>query len=379
MKKTLFPVLTATLLLCSCHNEKSSQVELMNPSDFEINVAGKETGLYTLSSETGITMQVTNFGSRIVSLWTPDRNGKLDDIVLGHRTINEYINYEGERFIGCVVGRYANRIANGEFRIDDETYHVPQNNNGQSLHGGLKGLDQVVWNVDSVTDNAIALSYFSQDGEEGYPGNLNIKMRYAIENNDLIIEYRATTDKATVVNLSHHGFFNLKGEGNGSTNDHILMINADSITPVNNVLIPLGELMSVTGTPFDFRQPTAIGDRIDMDDEQLKNGNGYDHNWVLNRKTSDEVELAATVYDPTTGRLMEVYTNQPGLQFYSGNFFNGEGNGKYGATMNYREAIALETQKFPDSPNHPQFPSTLLNPGEEYTHICIYRFLVNRE
>ena len=355
----------------------ADNVKLVDARNFESTIDGKQVALYTLKSETGMIMQVTNFGGHVVSLWTPDKNGTMGDVVLGHNTLKEYVDFQGERFIGCVVGRYANRIAKGEFTIDSITYHVPLNNNGQSLHGGLKGLDQVVWDVDSVGTDMIQLSILSPDGAEGYPGNLKVTMTYALTpDNEFKITYRATTDKPTVVNLSHHGFFNLKGECAGTINDHLLTINADYITPVDSVLIPTGELMPVAGTPFDFNRPTAIGDRVNDDNEQLRCGNGYDHNWVLRRSTADDVELAATVYEPTSGRVMEVYTNQPGLQFYGGNFFDGNGIGKCGDTFKYREAIALETQKFPDGPNQPQFPSVRLNPDEEYYHVCIYKFSV---
>lgn len=355
----------------------ADNVKLVDARNFESTIDGKQVALYTLKSETGMIMQVTNFGGHVVSLWTPDKNGTMGDVVLGHNTLKEYVDFQGERFIGCVVGRYANRIAKGEFTIDSITYHVPLNNNGQSLHGGLKGLDQVVWDVDSVGTDMIQLSILSPDGAEGYPGNLKVTMTYALTpDNEFKITYRATTDKPTVVNLSHHGFFNLKGECAGTINDHLLTINADYITPVDSVLIPTGELMPVAGTPFDFNQPTAIGDRVNDDNEQLRCGNGYDHNWVLRRSTDNDVELAATVYEPTSGRVMEVYTNQPGLQFYGGNFFDGNGIGKCGDTFKYREAIALETQKFPDGPNQPQFPSVRLNPDEEYYHVCIYKFSV---
>ena len=355
----------------------ADNVKLVDAQNFESTIDGKQVALYTLKSESGMTMQVTNFGGHVVSLWTPDKNGTMGDVVLGHNTLKEYVDFQGERFIGCVVGRYANRIAKGEFTLDSITYHVPLNNNGQSLHGGLKGLDQVVWDVDSVGTDMIQLSILSPDGAEGYPGNLKVTMTYALTpDNEFKITYRATTDKPTVVNLSHHGFFNLKGECAGTINDHLLTINADYITPVDSVLIPTGELMPVAETPFDFNQPTAIGDRVNNDNEQLRCGNGYDHNWVLRRSTDNDVELAATVYEPTSGRVMEVYTNQPGLQFYGGNFFDGNGIGKCGDTFKYREAIALETQKFPDGPNQPQFPSVRLNPDEEYYHVCIYKFSV---
>lgn len=372
-------ILMALLVLVTLSACKKASVEptLLDAKKFETTVDSKNVNLYTLKSGNGLYMQVTNFGGRVVSLWCPDKKGDYADVVLGHKSIQEYTQYEGERFIGCVVGRYANRIANGQFTIDGATYNVPKNNNGQSLHGGLKGLDMVVWNVDEVKDNEIKLSYTSLDGEEGYPGTLKIQMTYTLtEDNEFKITYNAVTDKPTVVNLSHHGFFNLKGEGSGTINDHILQINADSITPVNEVLIPTGKLMGVEGTPFDFNKPTAIGERVNEENEQLKFGKGYDHNWVLNRKTKDGLELAASVYEPTSGRVMEVWTDQPGIQFYGGNFFEGKGEGKTGATFNYREAIALETQKFPDSPNQPAFPSVRLNPGEHYKHTCIYKFSV---
>lgn len=375
MKNFIFTSLFIALFgLISC-NKQNSDIILMDENDFKTSIDGKSVDLYTLKNSEGMTMQVTNFGGRIVSLWVPDKNGKFADVVFGHKNLDGYTNYVGERFIGCVVGRYANRIANGEFSLDSITYNVPKNNNGQSLHGGLKGLDQVVWTVDSVAGDMIAMHYVSPDGEEGYPGTLTIKMKYTLTpDNGVEINYSATTDKPTVVNLSNHSIFNLKGEGKGTINDLLLTINADSITPVNANLIPTGELMAVDGTPFDFRKPTAIGSRVDADDQQLKNCRGYDHNFVLSRKSKSDVELVASVADPESGRVMEVYTDQPGLQFYGGNFFDGNGLGKYGDTFKYREGFALETQKFPDSPNHPNFPSTRLNPGETYTQTCIYKF-----
>lgn len=377
MKNKLLILFFVLIGLFACNNELKKPI-LLEAKNFKMLMDSKNVDLFTLQSGNGLYMQVTNFGGRVVSLWYPDKNGNYSDLVLGHKTIHEYVNYnKGERFVGCVVGRYANRIANGQFNVDGVTYNVPKNNNGQSLHGGLRGLDMVVWNVDQVTDNEIKLSYTSPDGEEGYPGILKINMVYTLtKSNEFKITYNAITDKPTVVNLSHHGFFNLKGEGKGSINDHMLVINADNITPVNEVLIPTGKLMSVEGTPFDFTCATTIGERIDAEDEQLKFGKGYDHNWVLNRKTTDKVEFAASVYEPSSGRYMEVWTDQPGIQFYGGNFFEGKGEGKYGSTFNYREALALETQKFPDSPNQPVFPSTRLTPDEEYKHTCIYKFSI---
>ena len=371
MKKILNIVaVLATMISCS----QKSRVTLFPASDFETTIDGKEVSLYTLKNA-DITMQVTNFGGRVVSLWTPDRDGAYEDIVLGYNNIDNYINNPGERFLGAVVGPYANRIAAGTYTIGEETYNFPQNNNGQTLHGGLKGLDMVVWDVSAVNDTSLVLTYTHADGQEGMPGNLEIFMSYTLtSDNEFRVEYFAQTDKPTHVNISHHSFFNLKGEGNGTINDHVLYINASRTTPVNEVLIPSGEIVSVEGTPFDFRQPKAIATDLYVENEQLKNGGGYDHNWVLDRQTPDGLELAASVLEPASGRYMEVWTDQPALQFYGGNFFDGTTCGKYGKALNYRESIALETQKYPDTPNHADFPSTLLNPGEDYTHVCVYRF-----
>lgn len=376
MKKLLFFVACCLAMSACMRKTAQESVVLFDADAFETVIDGKQTSLRTLKAG-DLTMQVTNFGGRVVSLWVPDKDGYHEDIVLGYNNIDTYINNPGERFLGAVVGPYANRIADGTYTIGDETYTFPQNNNGQTLHGGLKGLDLVVWDVEEVTDSTIVLSYLHADGQEGMPGNLKIVMTYALTSgNEFKVDYVAETDKTTHVNISHHSFFNLKGEGNGTINDHILYINASKTTPVNAVLIPSGEIADVTGTPFDFRQAKAIGQDIDVEDEQLKNGGGYDHNWILDRQTPDQMELAASVYEPASGRFMEVYTDQPALQFYGGNFFDGTTEGKYGKALRYRESIALETQKYPDTPNHDNFPSTLLNPGETYTHSCVYRFSV---
>lgn len=371
MKKIVILV-AAVAAFFSC--APKSEVVLLPAADFEKEIDGKQVALYTLQ-EGDITMQVTNFGARVVTLWTPDKKGNHEDIVLGYNKIDTYVNNPGERFLGAVVGPYANRIADGTFTLDGVTYELPKNNNGQTLHGGLKGLDMVVWDVDTVTANSIVLSYLRPDGQEGMPGNLKIVMTYTLTpDNEFRVDYLAETDKKTHVNISHHSFFNLKGEGNGTINDHVLYINASRTTPVDANLIPTGEIVEVEGTPFDFREPKAIGQDVNAENEQLKNGAGYDHNWVLDRKTADGLELAASVYEPASGRYMEVWTDQPALQFYGGNFFDGTTTGKYGRTLNYRESIALETQKYPDTPNHANFPSTLLNPGEKYTHVCVYKF-----
>ncbi|GAP71558.1 aldose 1-epimerase [Candidatus Symbiothrix dinenymphae] len=372
-RKMVSLVLFGTLFSCS----QKQELQLFNAADFDTTVDGEKVSLYTLSSGTGITMQVTNYGARVVALWVPDKNGKAADVVLGYENIDRYINNTGERFLGAVVGTYANRIAKGQFSIDGTSYQLPLNNNGQTLHGGLKGIDRVVWKVENVTANELLLSYTSPDGQDGFPGALAIKMCYALTpENEFKVTYEAVTDKPTVVNLSHHSFFNLKGEGNGTILDHVLAINASRTTPVDNLLIPTGEIDSVEGTPFDFRTPTAIGERIEDENIQLKNGSGYDHNWVIDRRTEKEVEFAASLYEPESGRFMEVFTDQPAIQFYCGNFFDGTSTGKYGKPLNFRESVALETQKYPDSPNHANFPSTRLNPGEVYTQTCIYKFSV---
>ena len=372
MKKIL-GVLALFFALTSC-TSTGDEIVIFPESDFNAEVDGKQVSIYTLKAG-DLVMQVTNFGARVVSLWTPDKNGHYEDIVLGYNNIDNYINNPGERFLGAVVGPYANRIAGGTYTIDDQVYNFPQNNNGQTLHGGLKGLDMVVWDVVSVDQDCIVLSYIRPDGQDGMPGNLEIVMTYTLTaQNEFKVDYVAQTDKATHVNISHHSFFNLKGEGNGTITDNIMVINASHTTPVNEVLIPSGEIADVTGTPFDFREPHAIGERIDADDEQLKNGLGYDHNWVLDRKTEDQLDFAASVYEPASGRFVEVYTDQPAMQFYSGNFFDGKTCGKYGKELRFRESIALETQKYPDTPHHAAFPSTLLKPGEKYTHACVYRF-----
>lgn len=371
MKRILsFFVLCAVIASCA----PKAEIALMSAENFNTTVDGKSVTLYTLKNA-DLIMQVTNFGARVVSLWTPDRDGNYEDIVLGYNNIDQYINNPGERFLGAVVGPYANRIANGTYTIDGQAYTFPQNNNGQTLHGGLKGVDMVVWDVVAVTDSSIVLSYLHPDGQDGMPGNLKIDMTYTLTaGNEFKVDYEAQTDKATHVNMSHHSFFNLKGEGNGTINDHVLMIRASKTTPVDEVLIPYGTIADVEGTPFDFREPKAIGRDLDVDDRQLRHGAGYDHNWVLDKESCCSVELAASVYEPSTGRYMEVYTDQPALQFYGGNFFDGTTCGKYGRPLNHRESFALETQKYPDSPNHDNFTDTLLRPGEKYEHVCIYRF-----
>lgn len=351
---------------------------MVKKEDFDRKVDGKHISLYTLKNKNGLKLSVTNFGARVVELWTPDKDGQFKDIVLGYATIDQYLNNIGERFYGAVCGRYANRIAKGHFTIEGKEYTLPINNNGQTLHGGIKGLDLVIWDVVSASDSAIDFEYTSPDLAEGFPGTLSIQMRYELtEDNEFKITYKAKTDKATHVNLTHHSFFNLHGEGVGTINDHILQIKADRYTPVDNFLIPIGELAPVKGTPLDFTTPTEIGARVNDSCEQLTIGSGYDHNWVLADKKRDQAEFAASVFEPKSGRYMEVWTDQPGIQFYGGNFLDGKTKAKYdNNSYDRRGALALEAQHFPDSPNQPNFPSTLLLPDQEYNHICIYKFSV---
>ena len=372
--KLIIAAMSLALAGCCCNEKSAPALDLMKAENFQAEVDGKQVDLYTLTNG-DLTMQVTNFGARVVSLWTPDKDGNFADIVLGYENLDRYVNNTGERFLGAVVGRVANRIGAGKFTLNGVEYTTPQNNNGQTLHGGLKGVDMVVWDVVEVKPESIVLHYLAADGEDGFPGNLDITMTYTLtEDNEFRVDYKATTDATTVVNLSHHSFFNLKGEAGGTITDHILTIKADKITPVDAFLIPTGELMDVEATPFDFREPTAIGDRIDAEHEQLVNGKGYDLNWVLAREDNGEIMNVATLYEPQSGRAMDVLTDQIGLQFYSGNFFDGTYNGKYGEPLRFRESVALETQKFPDAPNQPAFPSVVLNPEEEYTQVRIYKF-----
>ncbi|MGO9271729.1 MAG: aldose epimerase family protein [Terriglobia bacterium] len=335
---------------------------------------GQTIDLYTLTNKNGVQVGIINYGGRVVSIRVPDRQGQMADVVLGFDNGDGYLG--ANPYFGAIVGRYANRIAKGRFTLDGVEYKLAQNDGPNSLHGGVKGFDKVVWKAVELAkqNSALELTYVSKDGEEGYPGNLSVKVTYTLsDDNELWIDYRATTDKDTVLNLSNHSYFNLAGEGNGDILQHQLMIAASRFTPVDATLIPTGELRNVEGTPFDFRQPTAIGARIDNDDEQLKLGRGYDHNFVLDRKGTG-LTLAARVVEPKSGRVLEVKTDQPGIQFYTGNFLDGTVHGKGGKVYGHRFAFCLETQHFPDSPNHPGFPSTELKPGENYHRITVFRF-----
>jgi aldose 1-epimerase len=335
---------------------------------------GRPITLYTLTNSHGVEVRAMNYGGIIVSLRVPDRKGELGDIVLGHETLDGYV--PNPPYFGAIVGRYANRIANGTFTLDGKTYTLPKNDGPNTLHGGVdRTFNKVVWDGEAIAGkNAVAFTYLSKDGEEGFPGNLKVKVSYTLnDNNELVIDYEATTDKATPINVSQHSYFNLAGEGNGDILSHEIMINADRFTPVDKNLIPTGELRPVKGTPFDFTTPTRIGTRIDENYEQLVLGHGYDHNFVINRKGSG-LELAARVYEATSGRLMEVSTTQPGVQFYTGNFLDGTITGKHGHVYKHRYGLCLETQHFPDSPNHKDFPSAILRPGETFHQTTVFKF-----
>ncbi|MFB0517353.1 MAG: aldose epimerase family protein [Candidatus Neomarinimicrobiota bacterium] len=336
---------------------------------------GRPVDLFTLTNANGIEAKITNYGCIVVSLKVPDRNGQLNDVVLGYNTLEEYL--QNNPYFGSIVGRYGNRIARGRFVLDGVEYTLATNDGENHLHGGLKGFDKVLWQAEEISSKdgpALKLTYLSGDGEEGYPGNLSVEMVYTLTNaNELKIDYFATTDKKTIVNLTHHSYFNLAGAGEGDILGHEMMINADHFVPVGPGLIPTGEARSVEGTPLDFTSPTPIGARINEDDEQLRVGGGYDHNWVLNNYDGS-LRLAARVYEPATGRVLELHTTEPGMQFYSGNFLDGSNIGKGGKVYQYRSAIALEAQHYPDSPNNPQFPSTVLEPGQEYRQTTVYKF-----
>ena len=361
-------VLPALLMLASY---MASGAELMG------KVGEEKVEIYTLTNAHGIEVRIMTYGATIVSLKTPDRDGHLKNIVLGFDDLNTYL--AGVPFYGATIGRYANRIAKGSFALGGTSYQLPLNDGPNSLHGGKRGFDKRVWKADAgahTLKNTLRLTYVSAAGEEGYPGELTAHVIYRLQDDDsLAIDYTATTTAPTPVNFANHSYFNLTGDPNHPILDQVLTINADRFTPVDATLIPTGELRAVAGTPFDFRAPHTIGSRIAAGDEQLSRGKGYDHNWVLNPGHGHALRVAAVLTDPASGRSMEVHTTQPGLQFYSGNFMNGEAAG-HGSVYAYRTGLCLETQHFPDSPNHPTFPNTILRPGETYSEKTVLRFSV---
>lgn len=364
-----------TMLVSGCGGEDQN-VEQAEEDNEEIMIQeeafgtlddGREVSLFTLTNSNEMEVKITNYGGIITSIRTPDANGNLDNVVLGFESLDKYL--EGTPYFGAIIGRYGNRIADGGFSIDGTEYELATNDGNNHLHGGEVGFDKVLWNAEIQDDNSLKLTYLSEDGEEGYPGNLEVAVVYSLTNdNELKIKYEATTDKATPVNLTNHSYFNLSGQPDSTILDHELMLNADQYTPVNDELIPTGELADVEGTPFDFRNPHAIGARIDQVE------GGYDHNWVLNSSADDSLFHAATLYHEESGRQMEVLTKEPGIQFYSGNFLDGSLQGPDGTSFVQYAALCLETQHFPNSPNEPDFPSTILVPGETYETTTIYQF-----
>jgi len=337
---------------------------------------GRPVDLYTLTNSKGMEVRAMTYGGIIVSIRVPDKNGKIADVVLGHDKVDGYL--VNPPYFGAIVGRYANRIANGSFTVDGVKYTLAKNDGPNSLHGGLNGFNKVLWEAKEFKGAkgvGVSFSYLSKDGEEGYPGNLKVKVSYTLtDENQLILDYEATTDKATPLNISQHSYFNLAGEGSGDILGHEVTLNADRFTPVDKTLIPTGELRPVQGTPMDFTKATPIGARINEDYEQLVIGRGYDHNFVINRNNKDGLILAARVHEPTSGRVLEVLTTEPGVQFYSGNFLDGSITGKQGHAYKLRNGFCLETQHFPDSPNHPDFPSTIVKPGKGFHSQTIFKF-----
>jgi aldose 1-epimerase len=367
----------AALVGCTDLSKTSQQNRQISVKPFGQTKDGVAVSLYTLRNSKGAEVSICNYGGLVTSLKVPDRNGQFGDVVLGYDDLASYI--KDSPYFGAMIGRYGNRIAKGKFTLDGKQYTLAVNNGVNALHGGLKGFDKVVWEpriLASPEGPSLELRYESKDGEEGYPGNLSVMAVYTLtEDNALKLEYTATTDKDTVVNLTQHSYFNLAGKGD--ILNHQVMIPADKFTPVDSTLIPTGELRPVDGTPFDFRTATAIGARIGQDDQQLKFGNGYDHNWVLN-KPMGQLGLMARVYEPTSGRVLEVSSTEPGLQFYTGNFLDGTLKGKGGWVYQFRNAFAMEPQHFPDSPNQPNFPSVVLKPGQVYKHTLLYKFSVKK-
>jgi aldose 1-epimerase len=376
--KIFSSIILSSLVCISCSTKSEYKIQgnslsmaAKTKKFFGIMPGGAEVYEYLLANKNGIEIRVINYGGIITSLKAPDRNGILEDIVLGYDSLSGYL--KATPYFGAIVGRYANRIANGKFSIDGKEYSVAQNNNGQHLHGGEKGFDKVFWDIEQLDNQSVALTYQSKDMEEGYPGNLSIKIIYTLsDSNEMKIEYSATTDKKTIVNLTQHSYFNLTGNVKRDILDHEVVVYSDKFVPVNKVLIPTGQLKAVSGTPFDFRTATAVGLRTNEKDEQLVIAGGYDHCWVLS--SPDSVKHAATVYEPASGRAVDVYTTEPGMQLYCGNFLDGSITGKRDVIYKHRYGFCLETEHFPDSPNQKSFPSTELNPGEVYRSQTTYVF-----
>lgn len=377
MKKQILLVGLSTLMLMACQQkpDKVSTLSGLDPVKFSTEVNHSQTNLYTLKNKSGMEVCITNFGGRIVSIMVPDKDGKMQDVVLGFDNIDDYIRIPSD--FGASVGRYANRIAQGRFVLDNDTIQLPQNNFGHCLHGGPQGWQYQVYDANLIDNTTLELTRLSPDGDENFPGNVTAKVTFKLsDDNALDIKYSATTDKKTIINMTNHSYFNLSGDPSQPATDHILYVNADNYTPVDSTFMTTGEIIPVKDTPMDFITPKAIGQDITKYDfVQLKNGNGYDHNWVLNTN-GDITKPAARLTSPQSGITLEVYTNEPGIQVYTGNFLDGSIQGKKGITYNQRASVCLETQHYPDSPNKPQWPSVILEPGQTYNSECIFKFSI---
>lgn len=367
------------LTLMTATNISAASVSSITSRPFG-TVDGRKALLYTLTNSKGATATISNYGGTVTSLTMPDRNGNFDDVVLGFGSLGKYVRESP--YFGCLIGRFGNRIAKGIFTLNGKEYHLATNNFGNALHGGIKGFDKVVWQATpklTARGPSLKLTYTSPDGEEGYPGNLKVTATYTLtERNELRLDCRAVTDRETVVNLTHHSYFNLAGQGNGTILNHVVTLDSSRYTPVGKTLIPTGQVTPVKGTPFDFRKPTSIGSRIDAKDQQLRFGGGYDHNWIADKLVPGSLTRIAKVEEPTSGRVMEVLSTEPAVQFYSGNFLDGTLRGKGGKLYARRGGFCLEPQHYPDSPNHPSFPSTVLKPGQIFRNTIIYRFSTDK-
>ena len=379
MKNSFLLAGIAALMLSACNNKPAQELTLsgLNPVDFQTEVNNAKTNLYTLKNKSGMEVCITNFGGRIVSIMVPDKNGEMKDVVLGFDSIADYINVPSD--FGASIGRYANRINQGKMVLDGDTIQLPKNNFGHCLHGGPKGWQYQVYEANPIDETTLELTRFSPDGDANFPGNLTAKVLFKLtDDNAIDIKYSATTDKKTVINMTNHSYFNLSGNPSKAATDHILYVNADNYTPVDQTYMTTGDIVPVKDTPMDFTTPKVVGQDItNFDFIQLKYGNGYDHNWVLNTN-GDVKQLAAKLTSPESGISLEVYTNEPGIQVYTGNFLDGTAKGKKGIIYNQRASVCLETQHYPDSPNKPQWPSVILEPGQTYNSECIFKFSVEK-
>ena len=376
MNKLILLVCTALMVGCTANVKENLTESGLKRSNFQTEVNGEKTDLFVLTNKNKMEVCITNFGGRIVSVMVPDKDGIMKDVVFGFDSIQDYIKYPSD--FGASIGRYANRINQGRFTLDGVEYQLPQNNYGHCLHGGPKGFQYRIFNAVQKSNQEVQLTYQAKDGEEGFPGNFQCTVTMKLtDDNAIDIQYEAETDKPTIVNMTNHSYFNLDGNPSKDNSSYLLTLNADHYTPVDSTFMTTGEIASVEGTPMDFRQPTAIGANINQDFAQLKNGNGIDHNWVLNTQ-GDVSKVCATLESPTTGIVLDVYTNEPGIQVYCGNFLDGTLTGKKGIVYNFRTAVCLETQHYPDTPNKPEWPSAVLRPGEKYQSQCIYKFSVRK-